>query len=203
MSADRTPTAHDGRRAPEAAGDAQNVPPPEAPDSSDGPGARDARRARSGTYPRSAGTEDPIDPEDPIGTEELRGSGEPGGTEELRGSGEPGGTEESVATAAGPGISQGPAPAGDDQSRERLVTEPLRYQSRWDDIQAGFVDEPRRSVADADALVAEVIDEITAAFASDRADLEELWSRGDEASTEDLRQAFRRYRSFFQRLLST
>ena len=67
-------------------------------------------------------------------------------------------------------------------------------RARWDDIQAGFVDEPRRSVTDADALVAEVIDEITAVFAAARTDLEDQWSRGDEASTEDLRLAFRRYR---------
>ena len=93
--------------------------------------------------------------------------------------------------------------ADDDRSREPLVPEPSGYQSRWDTIQAGFVDEPRRSVADADALVAEVIDEITDAFAGARAALEAQWSEGGEASTEDLRQAFRRYRSFFQRLLTT
>ena len=93
--------------------------------------------------------------------------------------------------------------ADDDRSREPLVPEPSGYQSRWDTIQAGFVDEPRRSVAEADALVAEVIDEITDAFAGARAALEAQWSEGGEASTEELRQAFRRYRSFFQRLLTT
>lgn len=110
------------------------------------------------------------------------------------------------------GVSGGPARTGepdgdasldDDRSHEALVPEPLGYQTRWDAIQAGFVDEPRRSVAEADALVAEVIDDITAAFAAARADLEAQWSEGGEASTEDLRQAFRRYRSFFQRLLAT
>jgi hypothetical protein len=110
---------------------------------------------------------------------------------------------EATGAAAGSENPEAHAPAEDDHAPVRLVTEPLRYRSRWDDIQAGFVDEPRRSVADADALVAEVIDEITGAFAGARAELEGQWSRGDEASTEDLREAFRRYRSFFERLLST
>jgi hypothetical protein len=101
------------------------------------------------------------------------------------------------------GEPDGDASLDDDRSHEALVPEPLGYQTRWDAIQAGFVDEPRRSVAEADALVAEVIDDITAAFAAARADLEAQWSEGGEASTEDLRQAFRRYRSFFQRLLAT
>jgi hypothetical protein len=101
------------------------------------------------------------------------------------------------------GEPDGVASLDDDRSHEALVPEPLGYQTRWDAIQAGFVDEPRRSVAEADALVAEVIDDITAAFAAARADLEAQWSEGGEASTEDLRQAFRRYRSFFQRLLAT
>jgi hypothetical protein len=38
-------------------------------------------------------------------------------------------------------------------------------------------------------------------FADERAKLESQWSRGDEVSTEELRQAFRRYREFFDRLL--
>lgn len=108
--------------------------------------------------------------------------------------------------AGGPartGEPDGDASLDDDRSHEALVPEPVGYQTRWDAIQAGFVDEPRRSVAEADALVAEVIDDITAAFAAARADLEAQWSEGGEASTEDLRQAFRRYRSFFQRLLAT
>jgi hypothetical protein len=117
--------------------------------------------------------------------------------------GQPAGASEPVALAAEERVPEGPTPADDDdRSREPLVPESFGFESRWDAIQAGFVDEPRRSVADADALVTEVIDEISAAFAGARAALEEQWSEGGEASTEDLRQAFRRYRSFFQRLLS-
>jgi hypothetical protein len=73
---------------------------------------------------------------------------------------------------------------------------------RWDDIQAGFVDEPRQAVQDADSLVAETMQQLANTFARERGNLEQQWGRGDNVSTEDLRLAFRRYRSFFKRLLS-
>jgi hypothetical protein len=76
------------------------------------------------------------------------------------------------------------------------------FRSRWDSIQAHFVDEPRRSVEEADSLVAEVMKQIAQMFASERSTLEEQWTRGDDVSTEDLRVALQRYRSFFNRLLS-
>jgi hypothetical protein len=73
---------------------------------------------------------------------------------------------------------------------------------RWDDVQAGFVDEPRRAVQEADSLVAETMQQLANTFARERGNLEQQWGRGDDVSTEDLRIAFRRYRSFFKRLLS-
>ena len=76
------------------------------------------------------------------------------------------------------------------------------FRRRWTDIQAGFVDEPKPSVEKADQLVASVIQKLTQVFADERSKLERDWSKGEEASTEDLRQALRRYRSFFDRLLS-
>jgi hypothetical protein len=39
-------------------------------------------------------------------------------------------------------------------------------------------------------------------FAEERSRLEKQWDRGDRVSTEELRVALQRYRSFFQRLLS-
>ena len=73
---------------------------------------------------------------------------------------------------------------------------------RWTDVQTGFVDEPRSSVEHADALVADVMRRLTENFAAERKTLEGQWSRGDNVSTEDLRVAMQRYRSFFDRLLS-
>jgi len=54
----------------------------------------------------------------------------------------------------------------------------------------------------ADSLVAEVMQELARTFAEERQKLEAQWGRGDNVSTEDLRVALQRYRSFFSRLLS-
>lgn len=78
----------------------------------------------------------------------------------------------------------------------------LDLRSRWTNIQAGFVDEPRESVKQADALVAGVMQRLAETFASERSELEGQWSRGDSVSTEDLRVALQHYRTFFDRLLS-
>jgi hypothetical protein len=76
------------------------------------------------------------------------------------------------------------------------------YRARWDTIQTSFVDEPRHAVESADSLVAEVMQELAKTFADERQKLEAQWGRGDDVSTEDLRIALQRYRSFFSRLLS-
>jgi hypothetical protein len=98
------------------------------------------------------------------------------------------------------------APAGtrtDDEPRERLVSadHAAAYGSRWDAVKGTFVDEPREAVAQADALVGEVLDELETLFREQRQRIERDLD-SDEASTEDLRLALRRYRSFFDRLLA-
>ena len=75
-------------------------------------------------------------------------------------------------------------------------------RSRWSTVQAGFVDAPRRSVEQADQLVAAVMQRISDGFAEERTTLERQWDRGDSISTEDLRVALQRYRVFFGRLLN-
>ena len=77
------------------------------------------------------------------------------------------------------------------------------YQRRWEHIQSAFVDEPRRAVEEADALVAEVIRALADSFSNEQQRLEGQWSSGDNVSTDDLRIALQRYRSFFQRLLTS
>jgi hypothetical protein len=76
------------------------------------------------------------------------------------------------------------------------------YQDRWLVIQTEFVDEPRQAVEKAESLVGEVVQALTESFAREHRDLEARWSGDREVSTEDLRLAIRRYRSFFNRLLS-
>jgi hypothetical protein len=76
------------------------------------------------------------------------------------------------------------------------------FRTQWDHIQTSFVDEPRKAVEQADSLVAQVMQHIARTFADERKNLEGQWSRGDNVSTEDLRIALQRYRTFFSRLLS-
>ncbi len=75
-------------------------------------------------------------------------------------------------------------------------------RDRWDAIQAGFVDEPRKAVKQADELVAAAMKRLAEVFADERTKLEGQWDRGEDVSTEDLRLSLRRYRAFFGRLLS-
>lgn len=76
------------------------------------------------------------------------------------------------------------------------------FRARWKEVQTSFVDEPRHAVEHADSLVANVVKRIAEQFAAERATLEEQWGKGDNVSTEDLRQSLKRYRSLFDRLLS-
>jgi hypothetical protein len=109
------------------------------------------------------------------------------------------------------------APVGRDDSSGRrrsanATIEPLEalfdkprakeLRDRWQALQGRFVDEPRDTVAAADALVAELLQELARGFGEARSSLERRWSSGDDVSTEELRVTLQRYRSFFERLLS-
>jgi hypothetical protein len=73
---------------------------------------------------------------------------------------------------------------------------------RWEAIQTGFVDEPRHAVEEADSLVAQTMKRVAEVFSHERTGLERQWSEGHDVSTEDLRVALKKYRSFFDRLLA-
>ena len=95
------------------------------------------------------------------------------------------------------------------RSQKDMAPTPLFSQTdvgdlreRWTDVQTGFVDEPRHAVEEADELVAAVMPRLAEGIANERANLEKQWGRGDNVSTEDLRVAMQRYRSFFDRLLN-
>ena len=113
---------------------------------------------------------------------------------------------EQKATEAGRSSDEttGSAVSTDESSDKELFaqSELPRLRSRWDEVQAAFVDDPRGCVQKADALVSQVVEQLTSGFAETRSRLEAQWSRGEEASTEDLRVALKRYREFFQRLLA-
>ena len=90
------------------------------------------------------------------------------------------------------------------EKREPLfpAEEAERFRGRWTDIQSGFVDQPREAVEKADGLVADLMQRLAASFSDERSQLEQQWDSSGDASTEDLRVALQRYRSFFDRLLS-
>jgi hypothetical protein len=75
-------------------------------------------------------------------------------------------------------------------------------RAKWDAVQVGFVDAPRDAVEHADNLVAETMKRLAEVFTAERTKLEAQWNKGEDVSTEGLRLALRRYRSFFGRLLS-
>jgi hypothetical protein len=77
-----------------------------------------------------------------------------------------------------------------------------QFGSQWNAIQAEFVDNPNTSVEAADSLVAQVMKRLAEIFNEEREKLESQWQQGEEVSTENLRVALQRYRSFFHRLLS-
>jgi hypothetical protein len=106
--------------------------------------------------------------------------------------------EREVTRATSPGLADGGA------ERPALFESDLldNFNARWTEVQTSFVDEPRRAVEQADALVSDVIQRIGDSFSRERSQLEQQWDRGDDVSTEDLRQALQRYRSFFSRLLA-
>ncbi len=101
--------------------------------------------------------------------------------------------------AAGAAVARAP-----EEERAALFAgnEANELRARWDSIQVGFVDEPRKAVQEADALVSDTIKRLSEVFANERQNLEHQWGRNDNVSTEDLRVALRRYRSFFSRLLA-
>ena len=72
------------------------------------------------------------------------------------------------------------------------------YQDRWAAIQAGFIDDPRRTVESASALVAEVWDDTMRAITDERQGVDGRW-QSTETSTDDLRAAMQDYRTLYTR----
>ncbi|MFZ1165515.1 hypothetical protein [Mycobacterium sp.] len=97
-----------------------------------------------------------------------------------------------------------PSPIRESPSEDVLFAEDelADLRARWAGVQAAFVDDPKDCVHKADGLVSDLVEQLTAGFSDARSRLEEQWSRGEEASTEDLRLALMHYRAFFERLLS-
>jgi hypothetical protein len=138
------------------------------------------------------------DPEEKLSTADLAQSQHPSITEQRR-----------PAPVPSEVISTVPAEKATGDVRDASEGAPLfpnseleDLRNRWKGVQTAFVDEPRRAVEQADGLVASAMKRLAEVFAQERSKLENQWDRGDNVSTEDLRIALQRYRSFFHRLLS-
>jgi hypothetical protein len=131
------------------------------------------------------GEERPIERDEPIERDNDRSQGSDDGRREATGDGRPRETTEA-------------------EQLEPLFSTGLahEYRSRWIALQGSFVDDPRRAVQQGDELVAEVMQSLAQTFADERAGLEDVLAQTGDASTEALRITLRRYRSFFERLLS-
>jgi len=113
-----------------------------------------------------------------------------------------GGSSTATMSQAAPGSTQVETRPSSDSAPLFNPDESKEYKSRWQEIQAGFVDDPKNAVQQADGLVADIIQQLAKIFAEERNTLEDQWSSGGDADTETLRMALQRYRSFFDRLLS-
>ncbi|MEV6392941.1 hypothetical protein [Nocardia xishanensis] len=102
-------------------------------------------------------------------------------------------------TEAG-GSTAGPA-AGGQSSSLFAAADFDRLRTQWREVQVTFVDDPKTAVARADDLVGDTIDKMISTYQQRKRELDER--RGDKSDTEDLRQALRGYRTFFDQLLST
>jgi hypothetical protein len=137
-------------------------------------------------------SDDPLRPQEGLSTAAIAGAGE-------RPTAAPSGTSDGSARGSASSVPQ----QGLDNAAPLFPPHEVdQLRERWTDVQAGFVDEPRAAVERADGLVAAAMKRLAETFAEERTRLEGQWDRGDNVSTEDLRVALQRYRSFFTRLLS-
>jgi hypothetical protein len=203
-----------------AGGETWQPQSPAEPRPSGDPAQAGARGGETGAAPGVATGEPGVATGGRGGAGEMGGAGGLGGGQEIGQGGAPaGGPHPEAGTGAGAGgaggggaaiaepgggPTDGQATAGGHGSTPLLSNNDASdFERRWQDVQVGFVDEPQRCVQDADALVAEVMQRLADGFAQERRNLESQWAGGGEASTEDLRIALQRYRSFFNRLLRT
>jgi hypothetical protein len=84
-----------------------------------------------------------------------------------------------------------------------FIGETDELRRRWEAAQAGFVDDPRRAVEQADEMVSAAVAALQAHIEQRREDLAETWRDGAQASTDALLAAFQRYRELFEGVLST
>jgi hypothetical protein len=85
-------------------------------------------------------------------------------------------------------------------ARTRLFeeTEAEQYRMQWRELQSNFVDEPRAAVREAETLVSQMMETLTAQLNEQKRALE---GNSDAGDTEQLRVVLQRYRSLFDQML--
>jgi hypothetical protein len=112
-------------------------------------------------------------------------------------------TADLAASANRPSASSNERPATDTKLAPLFTDDAATaFRSRWDVVQRSFVDDPREAVRAGDELVAQVIKSLAESFSDQRSALENGLNQESQSTTENLRLALRRYRSFFERLLA-
>src|SRR5690242_13073381 len=113
-------------------------------------------------------------------------------------------SERTSASTAARAAADKPAPNRGAEQLDPLFSPEVAgdYRSRWAAVQSSFVDDPRRAVREGDELVAQMMKNLAESFATERGRLETQLGETGATTTETLRVSLRRYRSFFERLLS-
>jgi hypothetical protein len=119
----------------------------------------------------------------------------------LRGQSQPDDVHDAAREGVGDGDGDGDGGGVAEGAALITVESSADYRARWKVVQGDFIDEPRKAVTDADSMVGEILDELAETFRRQRQSLEQDWA-DDKSTTEDLRIALRRYRTFFDRLLT-
>jgi hypothetical protein len=208
MPPDRPPDDPDSASA--EGGPRQGMPQGAAPGYGEEAGAAGAREGAGATAAERSGGTGPV-PDSLGGGAGDQGSmmqpGDPAGAGSAGPSSEPGAAAggASATTDAGDRPSTADRTDGARAGEVALLgsADEERFRQRWGDAQARFVDDPQEAVRSADGLVAELMQSLAQGFSEHKARLESQWQRGGDPDTEELRQALQRYRSFFDRLLST
>ena len=134
------------------------------------------------------------DPESPGPPE----SGCPGVTPAGSAAGEPGVV--GAADAAEPfAFSRAPVTGPEPAPADPHATDGASPGTRWPEIQAMFVDDPRASVQLAAGLLDESVDALVVSLTERQHSLLRAW-QGDGAGTEELRTTVQQYRTFWNRL---
>ncbi|GIM99652.1 hypothetical protein [Planomonospora venezuelensis] len=159
------------------------------------------------SFPQRADLDDRPVPPDAEGTGPVHADRDPSAPEhaDLENAG-PGDRPEHPAGPSDPAHGGPPAavpdPAPQHAARTPLFDrDPEDVRRRWQEVQVGFVDDPRDAVERAHSLLDELSASIRTALETRAAELQALWKDGGDNDTERLRTALRDYRSTLEELL--